>query len=157
MSENNQTATPLGRSLKRKVHEIEEVEPPPGQSRSQLSPARREDSNHEEATEESAGATTIPSVPSNVKGPSDSSSSVFRSTSTEENNRNYIPGTSFTSINRGVSREQSDAAVGQRRLDGGGRDGGKICAKTAAEKSDSQAQSRPKMQSLTEIDASSPT
>ena len=158
MSENNQTATPFSRSLKRKAHDIEEVENPPSQLRSRLSPARREDSNHGEATEESAGATTRPSVPSNVRGPSNSSSSVFRSISIEEeNDRNYTPGTSFTSINRGVSREQSDAAVGQRRLDDGGREDGKIHVETAAEKSDSQAQSRPNMQSLTEIDVSSPT
>ena len=158
MSENNQTATPFSRSLKRKVHDIEEVGNPLSQSRSWLSPARREDSNHREATEESAGATTLPSVPSNVRGPSNSSSSVFRSTSTEEeNNRNYTPGASFTSINRGVSREQNDAAIGQRRLDDGGREDGKIRGETAAEKSDSQAQSRPNMQSLTEIDVSSPT
>lgn len=153
MSEDKQTATSSSRNLKRKASNIEEAEKAPDQSHFRTLPAHRKDSNHGEAAEGRAELTTRPSLPSSVVGPSDSSSSAFRSTSVdEETERNYTPGTSFTSINRRVSREQSDAVVSQRRLDESSKEYGNLYPGIDADKSDPQAQLRPNVQRLTDID-----
>ena len=153
MSEDKQTATSSSRNLKRKASNIEEAENVPDKSHFRTLPAHRKASNQGEAAEGSAELTTRPSLPCSVGGPSDSSSSAFRSTSVdEENERNYTPGTSFTSINRGVSREQSDATVGQRRLGESSKEYGNSYPGITAHKSDPQAQLSPHVQRLTDID-----
>ncbi|KAL2046892.1 hypothetical protein N7G274_000910 [Stereocaulon virgatum] len=153
MSEDKRTATSSIRNLKRKASDIEEAENAPDQSHFRTLPAHRKDSNHGEAAEGSAKLTTRSSLPSSVGGPGGSSSSALHPTSVDaEDERNYTPGTSFTSINRGVSREQSDAAVGQRKLDERSKEHGNLYPGMTADKSDPQAQLKPNAQRLTDID-----